>query len=90
MIIQLVMTVVSGLLKLLFAWVNLPNVPDSARTAINTYLGYVFDNLSFISFFVNVSTLKIVALIAIALIVFERLYKILLWILHKIPMLNIL
>ena len=68
MIIQLLMSVILIILKGLFSWINLPNVPDVARTAIDTYMGYIFNNLSFISFFVNVSTLKTVSLIAIALI----------------------
>ncbi len=38
-----------------------------AKAAIDTYLSLVFDNLDFLSFFVNVNTLKTVALVAVAL-----------------------
>lgn len=86
MILQLIITLCTGIVQLLFSFVNLPQFPDSAKTAINTYLGYIFDNLDFLSFFVNTSTLKTIAIVAIALFAFEHVYKILVWVIHKIPL----
>jgi len=57
-----------------------------AKTAIDTYLSLIFDNLDFLSFFVNVNTLKTVALVAVSLYAFEHIYKIMMWIIRKIPL----
>lgn len=80
------MTVCSFLIRAIFSWINLPDFPEAAKTAIDTYMNLIFDNLDFLSFFVNVSTLKIVATVAIALFAFEHIYKIIIWVVHKIPL----
>ena len=85
MIFQMIITVCTSIIQAAFSFVNLPQVPVEARTTINTYMGYIFDNLGFLNFFVNVSTLKIVASVAITLIAFEHIYKVIIWIVHKLP-----
>ena len=85
MIVELLISLCTSLLKFILSWVNLPPFPDSAKAAIDTYMGYIFDNLNFLSFFINISTLKTVAGIAIILFTFSHLYKIFIWIIHKIP-----
>lgn len=86
MIFEALITICSSLIKLLFSWVNLPAFPEQAKVAIDTYMGYIFDNLDFLSFFVNVSTLKIVAGVAITLYAFEHIYKVIVWVIHKLPL----
>lgn len=86
MIIEGIMNLCTGIIQLLFSWINLPSFPENAQKAIDTYLGYVFDNLDFLSFFINVSTLKTISLIAIVLFSFEHIYKIMMWIVRKIPL----
>lgn len=86
MIIQAFMYLCTSIIQLTFSWVNLPPLPDSVHTTMDTYFGYIFDNLSFLSFFVNINTLKIVAGVAIGLFAFEHIYKIMIWIIHKLPL----
>lgn len=89
MIFEGFVTVCSSLIKFLFSFVNLPSMPEAAATAFDTYFGYIFDNLDFLNFFLNVSTLKTVATIAIVLYSFEHIFKIIMWVIHKIPLANI-
>lgn len=49
-------------------------------------MSLIFDNLDFLSFFINVNTLKIVALVAVSLFAFEHIYKIMIWVIRKIPL----
>ena len=49
-------------------------------------MSLIFDNLDFLSFFINVNTLKTVSLVAVLLYGFEHIYKIMMWIIHKIPL----
>ena len=80
------MTLCTGVIQLCFSWINLPQFPEGAKSAIDTYMSLIFDNLDFLNFFVNPSTLKTVALVAVALFGFEHIYKIMIWIIHKLPL----
>ncbi len=86
MILEAIMTLCTGVIQLLFSWINLPDFPVGAKTAIDTYMSLIFDNLDFLSFFIHVNTLKIVALVAVSLFAFEHIYKIMMWVIHKIPL----
>lgn len=85
MIIEAVINLISAVFKVFFAWINLPQAPEEIQSAISTYLGLIFDNLQFVGFFIRPITLKIVATTAISLYVFSRLYKVTMWIYHKLP-----
>lgn len=86
MIMEAIMNLCTGIVQLCFSWVSLPQFPEGAKTAIDTYLALIFDNLDFLNFFVNVNTLKTVALVAVALYGFEHIYKIMMWIIRKLPL----
>lgn len=88
MILELIFTLIKGLLFLvsrLFLVVPIPDMPESAVSAINTFLDAVFNNLNFLSFFVHTNTFKTVASIAIILYSFEHLYELVRWIWNKLP-----
>ena len=85
MIVEALINLISGVLKVLFAWINLPQVPMEIQNSINGYLDLVFDNLQFLGFFIRPITFKIVATTAIALYTFSKLYKVTMWIYHKLP-----
>lgn len=85
MILEAIITLVSAVIKFLFSWINLPQAPEEIQDSISTYLDLVFDNLDFVGFFIRPTTLKVVAISAIALYTFSRLYKVTMWIYHKLP-----
>lgn len=86
MIIESLVNLITVIIKLLVVPFNiLPDTPQGLETAVNYYLDLVFDNLDFISFFVNVGTLKAVALVAIAIWTVNHTYSLLIWIIHKLP-----
>lgn len=77
------------LLQILFGWINIPQFPDSLKNSINSFLDLIFNNLTFLGFFVRPSTLKIVIPLAIFMFNFKYIYKLTMWIIKKIPFLNI-
>ena len=86
MILEAIINAITIIIKGLAVPFNvLPNTPDVLRTAVNGYLDMVFNNLDFISFFVNVQTLKSVAIIAIAIWTLDNVFSLLMWIIHKLP-----
>lgn len=89
MIIEGLLTIVKNLLFMLFSVFNLPSLPETLLTSLNSFLDLIFNNLSLIGFFIRPTTFKILVPVAIILINFKHIYKVFMWILRKIPFLNI-
>ncbi len=77
------------LIQLLFGWINIPQFPTELKTSINSFLDLIFNNLTFLGFFVRPTTLKIIIPLAIFMFNFKYIYKLTMWIIKKIPFLNI-
>lgn len=67
----------------------LPDFPQAAVDAIDSYLNLIFSNCSLISFFIPVDYCVALLAIAVAIANFDFFYKIVMWILKKIPILDI-
>lgn len=87
MIVEAIINLITVVIKLLAVPFNiLPDTPQALRDAMSTYMDLVFNNLDFISFFVNVVTLKNVATVAIVIWTVDKTYSLLIWIIHKLPL----
>lgn len=87
MIVEAIINLITVVIKLLAIPFNiLPDTPPELKAAMDTYFGYIFNNLDFISFFVNVETLKNVATVAIIIWTVDKMYSLLIWIIHKLPL----
>lgn len=87
MIIESLINLITVVIKLLAIPFNiLPDTPQALKAALDYYMNIIFNNLDFISFFVNVDTLKTVALVAIAIWTLDKAYNLLIWIIHKLPL----
>lgn len=78
-----------NLLMVIFGWINIPAIPDSIRTSISSFLELVFSNSSIVGFFIRIDTLKILIPLLIVVINFEYIYKFTMWIVKKLPFLNL-
>lgn len=85
MIVELLLNLIGACVKIVFQFINLPAFPESLANSIDTYMNLVFDNISFLGFFVRPTTLSIVATTAITIFTFHKLYKIAIWIWNKLP-----
>lgn len=85
MIVELLLNLITAVIKPVFSFINLPAFPESLANSINTELDLIFNNCTWLGFFVRPTTLAIVAGTAIVLISFSRLYKVVLWIWNKLP-----
>lgn len=77
------------IIDFLLGWVNLPAFPEALSNSINSFLNLIFGNLSLLGFFIRPSTLRVAVPILVVLMNFEVLYKVIVWIIKKIPFLNI-
>ena len=88
MILEAIFAMVKLLVQgILFIIPSLPSVPASFTTSVNSVLSTIFDNGgSLIGLFVRPITFVIVAPILLVIINFEYIYKIVMWIITKIPL----
>ena len=64
-------------------------MPDSLVDSIDSFFDLIFDNLSLLSLFVRIETLQILATFTILLFSFKYTYKIVMWLIKKIPFIHI-
>ena len=77
------------ILDFFFGWVSLPQFPQELQNSINSFLDLIFSNLKFLSFFVRKETLYILIPLTLTLFIFKYSYKLIVWAIKKIGMLNI-
>ncbi len=77
------------IIDFLFGWINIPQVPETITSSINTFLNLIFNNLSLLGFFIRPTTLKILVPLIIVVINFKYIYKFIMWFLKKLPFINI-
>lgn len=88
MIIELLLNLVFTVLKFAFGWINLPQFPEQLTTNIDSFLGYIFNNLTILGFFIRPVTLTLLIPTLIIVLNFDHIYKFTMWILRKIPFLG--
>lgn len=89
MVIEGIFNLFKILLFSVFGFINLPDFPEELKNSLNQFLDIVFNGINLFGFFIRPSTIQIVIPILIVIINFDKLYKLTIWILKKIPMLNI-
>ena len=88
MIIESILNIVKTLLQFVFGWINIPPFPVELTNGINSFLSLIFNNLNLLGFFIRPVTLTVSIPILIILLNFDEVYKLTMWILRKIPFLN--
>lgn len=90
MLIELLLDMIQNIFTFLFGLLpNIPQVPTSITTPINTFFDFIFNNAGIIGVFVDINLIKVIVPLTILVINFNNIYKLFMWIIRKIPMLNI-
>jgi hypothetical protein len=79
----------SSALKLIFGWINLPQLPAEVETVINQLFQYMESGIGFLYLFFNMSLVKIMLPFVLVVSNFEKVYKLVMYVLRKIPFLGI-
>lgn len=77
------------ILDFFFGWINLPQMSKELINSVNTYMDLLFNNLSALGFFIRPITLEILVPLLLGCISFKYIYKVLLWMIKKLPFINI-
>lgn len=86
MILQWLLNILLSIVDIILSFLDvLPQFPETLQTGINTIYSYMVSGVNMVNFLYPLSHLAYVIPIAIAVINFQNVYRIIMWIIHKIP-----
>lgn len=85
MIIMALLELIFGILKILFGWMNLPDMPVEITEVIDQVKNYIIDGLPIIWCFFDKRITTICLGVSLAAYNFEKVYYFLMWIIAKLP-----
>lgn len=89
MILEAVFNLVGGLLKLVFGWINLPDMPASVMAVIDKLFSVLGGSIGMIGVFIDLDMVKILLPVLLIVVNFEEVWKFTMFIIRKIPFLGI-
>lgn len=89
MIVEAVLDLISGLIKTLFGWIDLPDLPSAIETIIDQTFTYIESGFGIVAIFVDFNVVKILLPLVVIIVNFDRAYHLVLFVLRKIPFLGI-
>ena len=89
MIIDALMTVVYGFFDLLTSGISIPPLPDGVVDVITTVLSYISAGMGFLANYCHLGYLVSLFGVIVAVDAGMLIYKLVMWIIKKIPMLGI-
>lgn len=90
MIIEgLIDTLIMSIQAILSLIPNLPDLPSNLVEGANGFINLIFDNVGLLGLFVPISTIKVVVPLILLIVNFDKIYRLVIWILKKIPVFGI-
>lgn len=89
MIIKALLELVYGLFNLLTVAIDIPSMPDGVMSSINDYMQYIESGIGIVANFCNLNYVLLLFGVIVAVDIGVLVYKFVLWILKKIPMIGI-
>lgn len=89
MILSLLTKLLSFVTDTIFSVIDLPVVPAGLVNAVNLVLGYMSQGMGIINFFCPLEAISPAIDLFIAVWTVEHAYRLIMWVLQKIPMLDI-
>lgn len=68
---------------------DMPSLPDELLSSAYSFIDLIFDNVGLLGLFIPISTIKVVVPLVLVIVNFDKIYKLTLWVLSKIPKLDI-
>lgn len=89
MILEAVFNLVSSMLRLVFGWINLPDMPETVTSIIDELFTLIGGSIGMMGIFIDLNMVKILLPVLLIVINFDEVWKFTMFILKKIPFLGI-
>ena len=80
---EMLLTIIFGLLP------DIPNFDSGVLNSLNGFINLIFDNLDLLGFFIDIELVGALIPWLVIILNFEHIYDFIMWIIRKIPILNI-
>ena len=85
MILKGILDIIFGLLKTLFGWIDLPDMPEVITNVIDQVISYITDGLPVIWVFFDKQVVTVAFVLVLAIVNFDKIYYFIMWLLKKLP-----
>ncbi len=68
---------------------DIPSLSDELLSSAYSFIDLIFDNVGLLGLFIPISTIKVVVPLVLVIVNFDKIYKLTMWVLNKIPKLDI-
>lgn len=85
MIVEVIIDALVGLVKILFDWIDFPDIPGEVFEILNSFFEVLKIGFQIISVFLDMEYVTIMIPMVIAIINFDHLYHFAMWLLRKLP-----
>lgn len=89
MIVEALLDALVSMIMTLFSWVELPTLPASAMQVIDMLFTYIEMGMGLLSIFLNMDLVRVMIPLVIIVVNFDKAYHLVIFVLRKIPFLNI-
>lgn len=89
MIIKGLFELVFGLLSIVFAPIDLPDLPDAVQSVVDRFVDLITSVIGLVGVFVDMEVLKVLIPVVIVIANLDKLWNMIMFILRKIPFLGI-
>lgn len=89
MIVEAVLNLFANAIKLIFAWIDIPAAPEEITSIIDQMVTYMESGMGLLYIFFNMNLVKIMIPFVLIVANFEEVYKLVMFVLRKIPFLGI-
>lgn len=89
MIIEVLLNAIKSLLFICFSWINLPSFPEGLQTSLDSFMDLIFSGINLFGLFIRPATIRAVIPLLLIIINFDKIYKLTMYVLKKIPFLGI-
>ncbi len=89
MIIKGLFELILGLLKIVFAPINLPDLPAGVQSVLDELVTVLTGAVGLLGIFVDMNVVKWIIPLVIVIVNFEKIWSLIMFVLRKIPFLGI-
>lgn len=89
MIVEGILELIFSLFEIIFSFIELPALPAAIQNVIDTAMSYMLGGIGFLKVFLDFDFLGVLVPIVIIIINLDKLWKLVMFILRKIPFLGI-
>lgn len=68
---------------------DMPSLPDELLSSAYSFIDLIFDNVGLLGLFIPISTIKVVVPLVLVIVNFDKIYKLTMWVLNKLPKFDI-